>query len=38
MRVNEYFHDRVIDENAVRVPMLLTGQCKTFGRLIDGIN
>ena len=36
--VNKSLHDRVIDENAVRVPMFLTSQCKAFGRLIDGIN
>ena len=38
VRVNKSLHDRVIDENTVRVPMILTGQCKAFGRLIDGIN
>ena len=39
VRVTKFLHDRVIDENAViRVPMFLTGQCKAFGQLIDGIN
>ena len=38
VRVDNFFHDRVIDENAVRVPMFLTGRCKAYGRLIGGIN
>ena len=38
VRVHKSPHDRVIDENAVRVPMVLIGQCKAFGRLIDGAN
>ena len=38
VRVNNYLYDRFIDENAVRVLMVLTGRCKAFGRLIDKIN
>ena len=38
VRINKCLNGRVIDGNAVRVPMVLTGQCKAFGRLIDGIN
>ena len=38
VRVNKSIHERVVDENSVRVPMFLTGQFKAFGRLIDRIN